>query len=231
MSERIPPPPPTQALTSTTFVPPPHDLSLTVPEIIDFHRVHSPNHVVYVYEDSPGERKQITFSTWVRAIHRAGRCLRNLFRFPESQVRGSKPVVSLLANSGEGPPSSPALLQLTPSLLTLLDTITYGTTKLGIIRAECVAFAVSPRNSAAGVAHLINKTGSRYIVVTPDLKPLMDTTIAILKEQGSVIPDVQLMPTFGDLFPDGDSEDFEYLPEPELSGPDDPVCILHSSGV
>ena len=101
MPERIPPPPPTQALTSTTFVPPPHDLSLTVPEIIDFHHVHSPNHVVYVYEDSPGECKQVTFSAWVRAIHRAGRCIRSLFRLPEQQVCGSKPIVSLLANSGE----------------------------------------------------------------------------------------------------------------------------------
>lgn len=120
---------------------------------------------------------------------------------------------------------------LTLNLLTLLDTITYGTTKLGIIRAGCVAFAISPRNSPVGIAHLLNKTGTQYIVVTPDLKPLMDATIAIIKEQGSTIPVVQLMPTFKELFPDDSSEDFEYLPEPNNHGPDDPVCILHSSGV
>lgn len=101
MSERIPPPPPTQALNSTTFVPPPHDLSLTVPEIIDFHRVRSPNHVVYVYEDSPGDCKHITFSTWIRAIHRAGRYIHSIFQLSEPQVRGGKPIVCLLANSGE----------------------------------------------------------------------------------------------------------------------------------
>ena len=101
MSERIPPPPPTQALTSTTFVPPPHDLSLTIPEIIDFHRVHSPNHVVYVYEETPGVCKQVTFSTWIRAIHRAGRYIRKLFWLPEQQASGLKPVIALLANSGE----------------------------------------------------------------------------------------------------------------------------------
>ena len=100
MSERIPPPPPTQALNTTTFVPPPLDLSLTTAEIIDFHRTHSPNHIVYVYEDAPGERKQITFSTWVRAIHRAGRYVRDLFQLPEPQV-GAKPIISMLANSGE----------------------------------------------------------------------------------------------------------------------------------
>lgn len=72
--------------------------------------------------------------------------------------------------------------------------------------------------------------GSQYIIITQDLKPLVDATIAILKEQGSKIPVIQLMPAFKDLFPDDDSEDFEYLPEPKLRGLDDPVCILHSSG-
>lgn len=230
MSERIPLPPPTQALTSTTFVPPPHDLSLTVPEIIDFHRTHSPNHVVYVYEDSPGECKQINFSTWIRAIHRAGRCVHNLFRLSESKACGGKPIISLLANSGEGCPT--VFLPFEYVNLTLTDTITYGTTKLGIIRAGSVAFAISPRNSAAGIAHLINKTGTQHVLVTPDLKPLMDATIAILKElEGTIIPAVQSMPTFKDFFPDDEEEDFEYLPEPDATGPDDPICILHSSGV
>ena len=101
MPERIPPPPPTQALNTTTFAPPPLDLSLTLAELIDFHRTHSPNHVVYVYEDAPGERKQIIFSTWIRAIHRAGRHVRDLFQLPEPQVGSAKPVISMLANSGE----------------------------------------------------------------------------------------------------------------------------------
>jgi len=59
----------------------------------------------------------------------------------------------------------------------------------------------------------------------------MDAAIAILTEQGSTIPVIQLMPTFKDLFPDDDSDDFEYLPVPKLKGLDDPVFILHSSGV
>jgi len=101
MSDRIPPLPLTQALNATTFVPPPLDLSLTAADIIDFHRTHSPNHIVYVYEDAPGERKQITFSTWIRAIHRAGRHVRDLFQLPEPQVGGVKPVISMVANSGK----------------------------------------------------------------------------------------------------------------------------------
>ena len=102
--------------------------------------------------------------------------------------------------------------------------------KLGIVRAESAAFAVSPRNSAPGVAHLIEKTGSKHIIVTPDIKPLADAAVSVLKEQGSEIPVVQPMPAFEDLFPDHDPEDFEYLPEPKLKGLDDPTVILHSSG-
>ena len=101
MSERIHPPPPTQALNTTTFVPPPLDLSLTAAEIIDFHRTHSPDHIAYIYENAPGECKQITFSTWIRAIHRAGRYVRDLFQLPESQAGDAKPIISMLANSGE----------------------------------------------------------------------------------------------------------------------------------
>lgn len=103
--ERIPPPPPTQALTTNTFTPPPHDLSLTVPEIIDFHRLHSPTHVAYVYEDSPGKCNQITFATWICAIHRAGRYICDLFRLPGPQACSAKPVIALLANSGGGYPT------------------------------------------------------------------------------------------------------------------------------
>jgi len=229
MPERIPPPPPTQALNTTTFAPPPLDLSLTLAELIDFHRTRSPNHVVYVYEDGPGERKHITFSTWIRAIHRAGHYVRDLFQLPEPQVGSAKPVVSMFANSGE------KYLVILPHFPTLthastLDTITYATVKLGIVRAESAAFAISPRNSAPGVAHLIEKTGSKYIIVTPDLKPLADAAVAALKEQGSEIPLIQLMPAFEGLFPDHDPEDFEYLPEPKLKGLDDPTVILHSSG-
>ena len=110
------------------------------------------------------------------------------------------------------------------------DTITYGTAELGIIRAECVAFAISPRNSAAAVANLINRMGSRHVIVTPDLKPLIDAAISILEGEMSEIPAVQFMPTFSDLFPDDDSKDFEYLPEPQNESVDDPICILHSSG-
>ena len=68
-------------------------------------------------------------------------------------------------------------------------------------------------------------------MLTLDLKPLMDAAIAILTEQGSTIPVIQPMPTFKYLFPDDDSEDFEYLPVPILKGLDDPVFILHSSGM
>jgi len=101
MLERIPPPPPTQALNTTTFVPPPLDLSLTAADLIDFHRTRSPNHVAYVYEDAPGECKQVAFSTWIRAIHRAGRYVRDLFQLPGPQAGGVKPVISVLANSGK----------------------------------------------------------------------------------------------------------------------------------
>jgi len=111
-----------------------------------------------------------------------------------------------------------------------LDTITYATTEFGIIRAEGAAFMISPSHSASAIAYLIDKTGTKHIIITPDVEPLADAVVAIMKERGLEIPVVRPMPAFSDLFPDGDSKDFEYLPAPKLKGLEDPACLLHSSG-
>lgn len=104
--------------------------------------------------------------------------------------------------------------------------ITFGTTQLGIIRAEGVAFAVSPRNSALAVAHLLTKTSAKHLLVTEDLKSLANAAIDSMSHPSLVVS----MPSFyKDLFLDKD-EIFETLPPAKHKEIHDPVAILHSSG-
>lgn len=51
-----------------------------------------------MFTKTPAVCKQ---SLWVRAIHRVGRYILKLFRLPEPQPGGSKPVIAPLANPGE----------------------------------------------------------------------------------------------------------------------------------
>ena len=91
------PSPRTPTLNSTTFTPPSQDRLLLVSEILQHHYLNSPNHPIFKYEDSPGVVKTIYWSDWYLAIHRAGRYVREIFRFFDPNER---PVIAMLANTG-----------------------------------------------------------------------------------------------------------------------------------
>lgn len=87
----------THTLHSTTFTPLSQDRLLLVSEIFHHHYLNSPNHPIFKYEDSPGVVKTIYWSDWYLAIHRAGRYVREIFRFSDPNER---PVIAMLANTG-----------------------------------------------------------------------------------------------------------------------------------
>ncbi|EEB89847.1 hypothetical protein MPER_12014, partial [Moniliophthora perniciosa FA553] len=69
------PPPRNQALNSKTFCPPPLDGTLTLPEIYDWHREHSPHHRIFTYAREDGSIRNITYSEIAPAIYRATRLI------------------------------------------------------------------------------------------------------------------------------------------------------------
>ena len=112
-----------------------------------------------------------------------------------------------------------------------LDTITYGTLLVGVIRAGHVVFPISPRNSPQAVAHLLQKTGAAHVFigVEPALQELADSAMKIVSVAGSVTtPTTSPMPTFEDLYV-GDGADFKPLAH-YRPGWDDDALIMHSSG-
>ncbi|KAI0070275.1 acetyl-CoA synthetase-like protein [Panus rudis PR-1116 ss-1] len=205
----IPPLPRSQCLEETTFCQPPLDGTLTIPEIYDWHLVHSPHHPVLVYSDDNSEQKTICWSECVRAVHRAGHLVTALAEKDDAR----RPVRQVFA------------------VISATDTITYFTLIEGIIRAGHVVFPISPRNSAQAVAHLLSKTDAGQVFVGPEtsMKDLAAAALEILRDSGGRVPSVAGIPTFEDLYPMDSAENFEPLPsfKPDWN---DPVIYMHSSG-
>ncbi|KAF7328516.1 Acetyl-CoA synthetase-like protein [Mycena venus] len=206
----LPPPPQTQARSSSTFVPPPLDGSLTIAQLYDWHFQNTPNHRLFVYTRADGSVRTIYWPEAVQAIYVGAKILRDRFKWIPGMV--NTPVVSILASS---------------------DAIPYFTLIMSCLRANYVVFPISPRNSPSAVAHLVAKAGVNHILLghEPAMMELMTAVLNILKEYPLTNPpEVSYAPLFEDLFlPDSTMISPDTLPY-EYKGPDATACIMHSSG-
>lgn len=89
-----------QAVQSRTFTVPPLDGTLSLPEIYDWHRLHSPNHSLFVYQDGFSEVRTITWSHAVRAIHVAARLVEAALKSTSNGSSRLSTVVGVLAMTG-----------------------------------------------------------------------------------------------------------------------------------
>ncbi|KAJ7245421.1 hypothetical protein C8J57DRAFT_1082265 [Mycena rebaudengoi] len=189
----LPPPPQTQALSSTTFTPPPLDGRLTIAEMYDWHFKNTPDHRLFVFTQKDGSTRTILWPEAVQAIYVGAKILRN--RFGWIAGTNETPIVAVLASS---------------------DTIPYFTLIMSCLRANYLVFLVSPRNSPSAVAYLIDRVGVNYLLIghDPAMLDLSTNAVNILKEQypRTTVPDVSHVPLFEDLF----------LSDPERTlGPED----------
>lgn len=86
-----------QAVGSKTFAPPPLDLPLVYPEIVDWHGLHSREHPLFVYyDDSTQDIVRVNWFDAVQAIYRiANAVTRDVSA--KGPISGAPPVVGLLA--------------------------------------------------------------------------------------------------------------------------------------
>lgn len=97
---------------------------------------------------------------------------------------------------------------------------------VGIMRAGCVPFPISTRNSPAGVANLLAKTDCKYWFVSDDVTTQKLANVSVGQLPGHEIKNLTV-PKFSELF----SATAEGLLPP--LGPidlEEPCIILHSSG-
>lgn len=106
---------------------------------------------------------------------------------------------------------------------------------MGIIRAGFVAFPVSTRNSAVGVANLLYETKCEFLFVSEDasMQTLASDALNYLKASDSLknhAPVHQLVvPSIAELLPQQD-DNFAPLPPFKPASMNTPALILHSSG-
>ncbi|KAF8889051.1 hypothetical protein BD779DRAFT_1469959 [Infundibulicybe gibba] len=176
----IPPPRYSAGLQSSTgYIYPPLDGSLTVPELYDFHLENNPDHPVFVFANGSGSLTRLHYSQVVPAAHEAARCVARLTNVNLDFELSPHPVVAILAAS---------------------DTITYFTTILGMLRAGIPIFPISPRNSVVAIAHLLSKTRPSHILVGPEanLQLLAQKATELLADDE--VPFICPMPTFDDIY-------------------------------
>lgn len=203
----LPPVPTRQGASSSTFVTPPLDGSLSAAQLFDFNAENSPDHPFFVYQEpATKELVQVPWKTVRLATHRVSKIVES-YNVPAPRIIG---------------------------ILALVDTISYFTLMHGIIRAGYVPFPLSPRNSPAAIAHLLSKTECTHIFVSedPSMQGLSAGSLKVLAGQGGHSVERIPVPFFDEVYAEGSPEELSAIPK--VGGVEDLNTlgfILHSSGV
>ncbi|EJD40548.1 acetyl-CoA synthetase-like protein [Auricularia subglabra TFB-10046 SS5] len=121
------------------FTPPALDGTCTLVEAYDWHLKHSPDHVLYKYEDVDGSIRTVTWKEDTQAVYRAARIA--------AEHAAQKPRFAVLA---------------------VADSITYVTFVVGLMRAGFAPFLPSPRVSPEVLAQLLDKAGVTHVFHSAD---------------------------------------------------------------
>ena len=137
-----------------------HKKSAVIPQLYDWHAKENPNYPLFVYHDGD-KLEYITYSTVNRAIERAARYTASILGEVAADGAGRK-IVGVLASTGNAFHFIMEELRGTKEAdwVCDTDTFTYYCTAIGIFTAGHTAFLISPRNSPAAVAAMLQKTGA-----------------------------------------------------------------------
>ncbi|PBK92561.1 acetyl-CoA synthetase-like protein [Armillaria gallica] len=194
-----------QGIPNSAFTPP-SDGSLTLAQIFDHCYLKSRDHTLFRHEDDAGKVIDIEWGRAVSAMHLFARMILKSV----TVVSSARPVVAILAAA---------------------DSVTYYTTIAGIMRAGCIAFPISVRNSDAAVAHLIRSTGAKYMFLSqdPGMQKLAEVALQNLNNEECQDLKMMTMPSFESLY-SGSPEPSNFLPSIKNSDLEAQALIMHSSG-
>lgn len=209
---------------------PPLDGSLFLPELVEFNAQHNSDIAFFVY-DEPDSNDLVSIShlDFYQACHRAAQKIR------PGRTGTDNEVVVLLGNFDT----------------LLFHTIFMGTILAGLVVRDIIPqndmtliiatfkpFPTSPRNSAAAVLNMMEKTKCRRLITTyHSLGPLIDGIKTDIATQGAEADNLQVDEALllKDLYPalvrDTPDEAFVlYPPQTARSSKNDVLFYLHSSG-
>ncbi|KAL0065581.1 hypothetical protein AAF712_007359 [Marasmius tenuissimus] len=178
------------ALRAPKFQRPPLDGSLSIAEIYDWHVDHNPNHPIFVYATGirGGDIKNISYSQFSDACHRAGFILADLFGVDPYGARDDYPVVGILSTAGIPLLTHKFVIVQIDLFACFIDTITTYTTIIGLLRLGVVPFPISPRFSAHVVAELVKNAKVSHLLVNNDrhLQSIVDAAVSLIQNSTPV---------------------------------------------
>ncbi|EGG05932.1 uncharacterized protein MELLADRAFT_116677 [Melampsora larici-populina 98AG31] len=211
------------------------DPGLTPEKLVDFHVTHNPNYPFAILPASENHHAENDIITW----NEIGNTVINIARD--------------LSSAGSAP--TDACPRPVVGIIAYSEPLVYFTVILALMRAGCIPFAISPRNSPAAITHLLQSSGcqSLYVEFNPQLLTQdvhnMSTGEKISREQMDevlkLLPEFHLLkllelPTAHSLFPrlfsqsahqfDADVPQKLASISAPLRSPCEPIMILHSSG-
>ncbi|KAJ7670303.1 hypothetical protein B0H17DRAFT_202349 [Mycena rosella] len=192
-----------------TYTPVPVDGVLSILQIFEFQATTNPHHPLFRH-DSTSARDGYEDITWPQAVKMfdtTAQILRR--RFSEPVDHTHPPVVGILAATGS---------------------ILYACLIHGALRAGCIVFPLSTRNSDAAIAHLIAESGVKYLLVSPDghMQDLARKAKALLHSR-NVAVEILPIPTYEEVS-DNQLTDLEPLPPLGPIHDERVLIIAHSSG-
>ena len=227
-----------QGANSTTFKRPDFNTKLTIPQLFEHHAKNSPDHAVFAYIDDDGQEKVIRFPEVYRAIQKSAtiasahynRLSDYYAKAQEGKSEDDPPVIGILSTTGTRPRLMfrPCGAYSPVFVLSIADSISFYTFKVGLMYLGVTPFPISTRNSAVAVVHLVSKTGVKQMFVSgdPAMQRLAKEANEILAKDGLAF-EVLPMPLFEDIY--GPSGDEDLVPMAHLY--EEKKCIiLHSSG-
>ncbi|KZT70000.1 acetyl-CoA synthetase-like protein [Daedalea quercina L-15889] len=192
---------------------PPLDGSLRVlPGFVDFHATHNPSRPLYVFPHPDPDSDALRTTSHLE-FAQATHCVAHALRPGRSGPEGS--VVAIVAN---------------------LDALLYHAILVGLVRAGCVPFPMSPRNSAPAIAGMMERTRCHRVVAPPAFAALIAGVRGALPSGYAVQVDAPpaLSSVFPSLAPSPDRapapEPESYPPPPHEPAPTATAFYLHSSG-
>lgn len=83
-----------------SFALPPLDGSLTLPDLYEWHSIHSSQHPLFKYEASPGNIRTILWEDALPGMNYAAQHCRNVVGSQKLDARGELPVIAILGSLG-----------------------------------------------------------------------------------------------------------------------------------
>lgn len=224
------------------------DLDLTILEAIQHNEIHNPEYPIFRYANEDGSTQSITWSEAGKAFTRAGHFISGSLSSGatrQADVPSAK-IVGMLANLGRRSDYSDITTPLMSySYTNDIDSITFFSIIVGVMRAGLVPFLISTRNSPEAVAHLLASTGSQVLLISEDpvINELVGAATKLLEATGDseasgpIKIQTIIAPSFEQLYGDGEATiptKGNTLPmktmDDNLEKWDRPCLIVHSSG-